>query len=717
MALIKPIMLSVTAFDATKEHTFSFTSTGGDQVVANQLTIKNQETNKIVYQYKITSYSFQQTIQPDTLVNGQYYTAYFNTYNVNGDESESSNVIQFNCYTTPSFGFINLPKNNLIENSSYTFSATYNQEQREMLNTMVFELYDSTDVLIEQSDVYYGTQTMPITISHTFSGFVNDNTYSVKAKAVSVDGMVVETDLYTFTVRYQYPSMFNLLDLVNMCEKGCIKIESNAETIEAETPPEFTPALFLSSLQVTDPSIYVQWDIPYEYDMENYQPISEWTELSLLDIHNYHNWVQWTKGFSIPSSFTFTAFMKVGRLGTFAILGTEQNGFTIDLVREIPYGETEVKDRFEVKGYVDDELVVHQTSNYVDILNQSTYYMIWFRKVNDIYDLRMTILQAGVHDKMDWNDSTVWYERLTDISWNPEPYPQGGDFVSLANDISSIFPLGRVRLLNGIYDNMDITADVTKQFTTTIPSWDYSTRIACNFNNNLDGGNLDMLLSQIKYIKVKRRKKGTFNWVTLKQYEIKEQSDLNIIFEDYFAPTDYEAEYALVPVQDGGVEGTYIINDITTKFANTMIADQNHVFNLKANIQYGTDSKNTTFSTYEPLKGKYYIVQKNGDLDCWSGSVSAMVTGYNFNKTHKIDRQDVVKMTEDICEFFNTNTAKILKDWNGKIHLVRFLGSPQVTYNNSYGNGVAYVSANWVEQGEFDNQSDLYNNGLVDVLS
>lgn len=717
MALIKPIMSIIAAFDATMEQTFSFVFNGGDQVVANQLTIKNQDTNKIVYQNKITSYAFQQTVPANILENGSYYTAYFNTYNVNGDESEASNTIQFNCYTTPTLVLINLPQDNLIENSNYTFGATYNQEQHEMLNSMEFELYDSTGILLERSDVYYGTQIIPITFTHTFSGFVNNETYSVKAIGISIDGMEVESELYTFTVRYQYPSMFNLLDLVNMCEKGCVKIESNTESIDGETPPEFTPPLFLSSFQATDPSIYVQWGIPFEYDMENHQPISEWTELSLLDIHDYNNWVQWTQGFNIPMNFTFTSFMKAGRLGTFAILGTEQNGFKIDLIREIPYGETEAKDRFEVNGYVNGELTVHQTSNYVNILNQSTYYLIWFRKVNDQYDLRMTVLQEGQHDKMDWGESSVWYERLTDISWSPESYPQGTEFEPLSNDMSSVFPLMCVRLLNGIYDNMDITSDVSKEFTTNIPTWDYSTRIACNFNNNLDGGNLDVLLSQIKYIKIKRRKKGTFNWVTLKQYEIKKQSDLNIVYEDYFVPTDYDAEYALVPVQDGGVEGTYIINDITTKFASTVIADQNQVFSLKANIQYGGDIKNATFSTYEPLNSKYYIVQKNGDLDSWSGSISAMVTGYTFDKTHRIDRQDVLKMTEDICKFFNNNTAKVLKDWNGKIHIVRFLGSPQVTYNSSYGNGVAYVSANWVEQGQFDNQTDLYNNGLTNVLS
>ena len=116
--------------------------------------------------------------------------------------------------------------------------------------------------------------------------------YYVKAIATSVDGMRVETEKYGFTVRYSYPSMFNLLDLVNVCEKGYVRIESNVESIEGETAPEFTPPIYLNAFQVTDPSIYVQWGVPFEYDMENLQPISEWTELSLIDLHQLGNWVR-----------------------------------------------------------------------------------------------------------------------------------------------------------------------------------------------------------------------------------------------------------------------------------------------------------------------------------------------------------------------------------------------------------------------------------------
>ena len=715
MALVKPIMATVPAFDATKEHTFTFTSNGGDQVVANKLVIKRQDFNITVYENKVTSYAFEQTVPANTLENGYYYYAYFTTFDVNDNKSVESNQSQFHCYTTPSLELINLPDDNYIQNSNQQFQVAYNQAEQRYLNTLRFDLFDENDNLVSSSPLLYGSNILPTILSYTFSGFENNGFYKVSATGESIDGMVVETDKYEFTARYTPPSIFSLLDLINDCERGCVKIESNVESIEGQVPDEYYPPKFLNSFELDDPELYIQWEIPFEYDMDNFQPISQWTELSLFDSHQYGNYVRWDKGFSVNSDFTFSAFMKVGRLGRFVIIGTEQNGFTIDLIREIPVGETEPKDRFEVNGYVNGELRVHQTSNYIDILSQQSYYLVWFRKVSNLYDLRFVTLRQGINDVAGWDSSNVWFDRITDIPWTDDPYPQAEDFVALAEDMSDVFPLKNVKLFNGIYDNMDITSDVSSAFSTNIPEWTYNTRIACNFNDNLDGGNLDLMLSQIKYFRLKRRKKGTFDWVTLREYEIRTTKDLNIVDEDYFVPSGQDFEYALVPVLDGNIEGTYIIADVATKFAATVIADKYKAFSLQANVTYGGDIKNATFSSYEPLKGKYYVIQRNGQLNCYTGSITVMATGYDFIKTRRIDRQDVVTMVNDLCEFFNNNEVKVLKDWNGMIRLVRFTGSPQVSYNNSYGNGVAYVTANWVEQGDYNNQEDLYNNGLVDI--
>ena len=55
MALITPQLLSTAAFDATQDHAFVFIVTGGDQVVASRLIVKNKGTLEEVYNQQIQS--------------------------------------------------------------------------------------------------------------------------------------------------------------------------------------------------------------------------------------------------------------------------------------------------------------------------------------------------------------------------------------------------------------------------------------------------------------------------------------------------------------------------------------------------------------------------------------------------------------------------------------------------------------------------------------
>ena len=59
MALITPQLLSTAAFDATQDHAFVFIVTGGDQVVASRLIVKNNVTLEEVYNQQIQSFNFE----------------------------------------------------------------------------------------------------------------------------------------------------------------------------------------------------------------------------------------------------------------------------------------------------------------------------------------------------------------------------------------------------------------------------------------------------------------------------------------------------------------------------------------------------------------------------------------------------------------------------------------------------------------------------------
>ena len=73
------------------------------------------------------------------------------------------------------------------------------------------------------------------------------------------------------------------------------------------------------------------------------------------------------------------------------------------------------------------------------------------------------------------------------------------------------------------------------------------TEIKANFENNLRAGNVDWLLGSVNRIKIKRRKVGAGEqYITLYSHPIETEYDLSFYYRDYFCPSGYQFEYAMV---------------------------------------------------------------------------------------------------------------------------------------------------------------------------
>lgn len=299
------------------------------------------------------------------------------------------------------------------------------------------------------------------------------------------------------------------------------------------------------------------------------------------------------------------------------------------------------------------------------------------------------------------------------FSWQPVP-------TNLTN-------LTNIKIENGIYDYFNITKDTNFPYITTYPTeWDSNTQLDADFNGNINAGNIDYVASQINQIKVKRRKKGEFNWYTLFNVEVNKLSDIDFVKYDYLAQNDTEYEYAIVPII-GNVEGEYAMNSILSEFYGIFITDNNSSYKLKGNASYSANERVRLSSTYEPYGSKYPIVISNGNLSYDKGTVSGDVLVYNDgNTTSKtedgaivytgnigLDRKATVERLENIKKFLTTPSAKILKDFNGNIWLVTLSDNLSMTYYSEVGMGFAQVGFNWSEVGEADNAQDLYNNNLI----
>ena len=225
MALTKPILSSVSGFDATKSYVFTFSSVGGDQVVSNTLHITRQDTGVSVYNQTQRTLDYVHMLPANTLTNGVAYNAYIVTHNEAGDYSANSNVIQFSCYADPTVIFTNIPSGNIINNSFFKFEATYSQAQGESVNGYIFNLYDVQGVQVSTSGVQYLTSVSapPTILEHTFSGFSDNATYLVECIANTVSGLQATTGRIFITVSYQAPIIDGGISVAPNCQDGYMR--------------------------------------------------------------------------------------------------------------------------------------------------------------------------------------------------------------------------------------------------------------------------------------------------------------------------------------------------------------------------------------------------------------------------------------------------------------------------------------------------------------
>jgi hypothetical protein len=266
--------------------------------------------------------------------------------------------------------------------------------------------------------------------------------------------------------------------------------------------------------------------------------------------------------------------------------------------------------------------------------------------------------------------------------------------------------------------------------------------------------------SSINRILVKRQDVDdvTHTWLTMYSKDINSASDMNFTYIDFFNQYGKIYQYALVPViiqRQGGitveVEGGYTKSaPVKSVFDGVYITDGVGSQRLKAGVGYESVQYNQITGVHTTMSGKYPIVVTNSNVGYHSGTISAMIVPENFYSTNgnvdlsgyaylmtsemqklcnqdgnvlvaKLQAHDLLSRTSmveqrNILEQFLTNRKpKIIKDWNGNIWLVMFVDNIDISFDNSWGMGMATLSANWVEVGNPTNEVDLQDLGLINV--
>ena len=269
------------------------------------------------------------------------------------------------------------------------------------------------------------------------------------------------------------------------------------------------------------------------------------------------------------------------------------------------------------------------------------------------------------------------------------------------------------RVQNGIFDHFNVTRDISFDYTSIIPAdWDVNTVMDADFNGNTNAGNVDNLAANVTSVRIKRRIKGTFEWITLREIPISSPNDLSFIITDNLNAYNVEYEYAWVPMTND-VEGNYVIESILSQFQGVFICDVNNIFKLQAGVEYNNNDANQQVGVFQPYNRKYPVIVSNSLINYQTGTISSWVLPEDFEDSKSLDRFEITKEKEAILKFLMNKKPKIIKDTNGNNWLVYFTGNPSMSYNNNYGQGMVKVNAEWTEVGDPNDKTDLYENGLI----
>lgn len=222
-------LFSVSPFDATKEHTFTFKYTG-NQAVKNKLLIKNNATSATVYEKEVVTFSLSHTIPANTLKNGTTYSVQVRVYDQSNAATSYSTAVIFTCLSTPSFYFSNLSAGQIIKNITFQANLIYSQAQGEKLNSFYIILYDENKQAVYQSATIYNLSPL----SYELDSLNNGRSYHIKGFGQTVSGISIETDYIPFSVEYILPNMFSVVQVENNELPGTITVKSNLVLIEGK---------------------------------------------------------------------------------------------------------------------------------------------------------------------------------------------------------------------------------------------------------------------------------------------------------------------------------------------------------------------------------------------------------------------------------------------------------------------------------------------------
>lgn len=283
--------------------------------------------------------------------------------------------------------------------------------------------------------------------------------------------------------------------------------------------------------------------------------------------------------------------------------------------------------------------------------------------------------------------------------------------------------LNVLKLQNGVYDDLLLSRDADKDYGkyNLDNGWQAQTAIYAAFNGDTLGGNLRYRAEQISEMRLKRRRVGTYNWITLatkhrptpvNDETLKEwEKELNNwVHIDWYADgRNTEYEYAFVPIIDDAEQDMFT-NKILSSFDGAVLTDGDISYHLLFDASVTSTTRTQPNSVVETMSSRYPYVIYGSDLNYEQGNFTATVLKYSFD-TNDYDGDGGARYRKQFVDWCTNKKPKILKLFDGRSWMANIINQPSISYSDHY-DKVA-VAFDFVEIGSLESSTDLYRNGFI----
>ena len=424
-----------------------------------------------------------------------------------------------------------------------------------------------------------------------------------------------------------------------------------------------------------------------------------------IDNEIYSKWAKWENALTIPTDFLLRIWFYPAKQPYHILMMSDEYG---DHYLNITFNRSSTEDYITI----DTDNGTHIDTSLGMFCNGNTKIFLWIKVIEDVWTVQTDILETEATSIV-WEDTSnnnIKYNVDSDIPWKNEPL---GTYVPTTNTYQALpIEMKVLKIGNGIFDNLNLTQDTSITYTTVIPTWDNNTILNIAFNGNLSNNGAPYYTKLV----LKRKDDTLLTWITLSEINVIDNVETYINFNDSFIPTGVEQNYSLITYVNNVPSDPYIVQ-ITPRWGKYFLSDKNTRFVLNYAVIYSNNNQNIQNGVFMPIGAKYPIVVQNGEGNYRSGSIQFKVLGYQYEINQRLDRISIKKQLDDILEFLTNGTAKCITDFNGNIFIFKVINSPQISYDANWGNGIATVSFDWVEQTKYNDYEGMLELGLFDYIA